>query len=37
MKTELYLFRDFALSYPFSLINALAKGQHLSAFQRLLH
>lgn len=34
MKTRLYTFRDLASSYPFSMINALAKEQHLGVFQR---
>lgn len=34
MKTQLYMFRDLASSYPFSVINALSKEQHLGVFQR---
>lgn len=30
------MFRDLALNYPFSVINALAKEQHLGVFQRLI-
>lgn len=34
---KLCMFRDLILNYPFSVINALAKEQHLGVFQMLIN